>query len=736
MQIALYHQFERLGVVPESVIGHSSGEIAAAYAAGYLNLKDAMIVAYYYGHVTSKKQLNGAMAAVNLSVDQVNGFLLDGCVVACENSPTSTTISGDADVVEHVMSAIKASNPDVSARKLRIDVAYHSRTLFSPYILTTISFTNIFPDHMMLLSEEYLRLLKNEGIVSSPGLRKPGATFVSTVTGKALDSSAVLGPEYWVSNMGSKVQFNSAVSSIFGAQSQDILFLEIGPHSTLAAPLRHICANSKASYNYVSSQTRGSDCESSFLSAVGRLWQESAIPNLAPLFPNGKALFGLPSYPWHYGHERSDEMIPTPDYSAPDISPKDKRDRIVAAATRVTSFQLPKDQQPDTELEIVLRALWSRVLYGLLRINVQDIGKSHSFLLLGGDSLTTIELVTLAFHHGIRLTATEVVQNPELAQMAAVATIDESDAVSQVMPFSLIPTVDITEVRKDCGLSADQEIEDIFPVTTLQEGFMALGMKQPGSYIHRQVYRLPAHVDVKRFRVVWKEIINRCGTLRSRIVLAGNRVVQAVIKEDNEWEQPLAGLGVRAYVNSARHIEMSYGQRLCRFALVEQDGNWYFVWLLHHAIFDGLTMRIVLDALYRAYNSTDLGVLGPYARFIAYTESLDSEAASEYWRTELHGARWAAFPAARLSSPSQDTIMRRTLPFNNLNSSFTTATILRAAWSIVLARYCDTNDICFGTTISGRQAPVPGLNEIPGPMIATVPVRVKLDSKNLCFRVP
>ena len=87
----------------------------------------AIIFAYYRGFVTKKQGLDGAMAAVGLGPQDVTKFLCDGVVVACENSPSSTTISGDREKVLDVVAKIKAEMPDMLARPLKVDMAYHSR---------------------------------------------------------------------------------------------------------------------------------------------------------------------------------------------------------------------------------------------------------------------------------------------------------------------------------------------------------------------------------------------------------------------------------------------------------------------------------------------------------------------------------------------------------------------------------------------------------------------------------
>ncbi|KAI2617780.1 hypothetical protein GGR54DRAFT_640866 [Hypoxylon sp. NC1633] len=283
LQIAIFRQFKRLGVVPTAVVGHSSGEIAAAYAAGYITLGFAIKAAYYRGIVSSTNtSKNGAMAAIGLGAKDVAKLLPNGVVVACENSPQSTTISGDRELVEQVVSTIKAVKPDTFARTLKVDMAYHSH-------------------HMNPLAKDYLHMLQQEkNFAESNGVTSPRTVFMSSVTTKVIENHADLGPEYWVSNLVSPVRFNTAVKNLLQLRGDSDILLEIGPHSALAGPLRQICTAGSWQCNYISSQTRGTDSTISFLTAVGRLFQENVSIDFTPLFTGGRVVPGLPSYAWDH----------------------------------------------------------------------------------------------------------------------------------------------------------------------------------------------------------------------------------------------------------------------------------------------------------------------------------------------------------------------------------------------------------------------------------------------------
>jgi acyl transferase domain-containing protein len=113
--------------MPTAVVGHSSGEIAAAYAAGYISMEEAIVIAYYRGYVTTEQTLNGGMTAVGMGAHELSEYLREGVVLACENSPSSSTISGDTAKVREVVEVIRQHVPDVFARELKVDMAYHSR---------------------------------------------------------------------------------------------------------------------------------------------------------------------------------------------------------------------------------------------------------------------------------------------------------------------------------------------------------------------------------------------------------------------------------------------------------------------------------------------------------------------------------------------------------------------------------------------------------------------------------
>ncbi|KAM0254483.1 hypothetical protein ACHAQJ_006765 [Trichoderma viride] len=294
LQIALVDTLGAVGIKPAAVVGHSSGEIGAAYAAGALTAEEAIAVAYHRGIATKQKTQQGGMAAVGLGWDQMQEYLVPGVVTACDNSPSSVTISGDADKLETVVAAVKQAHPDIPTTTLKVEQAYHSH-------------------HMLAFGEAYYQAMVNSGVVG----RAPTVPFFSSVTGELLTSVKVspLGPAYWQANLERPVLFKSAVKSILkSATITNAVFLELGPHSALAGPLRQILTSESSSASYVPSLVRRQNSAENLLQAIGKLYTLQININFKSIAPDGSSLTDLPTYPWDHSRRHMFESRVTKEW--------------------------------------------------------------------------------------------------------------------------------------------------------------------------------------------------------------------------------------------------------------------------------------------------------------------------------------------------------------------------------------------------------------------------------------
>jgi acyl transferase domain-containing protein len=304
IQIALVDLLRSWNITPTAVVGHSSGEIAAAYAAGSLSHKGAVTTAYYRGLVvgTKKEQgilITGAMAAVRVTQSEVLALLdqlqTGTAQIACHNSPRSFTVSGDEIAIHELLDL--CSSKDIWARKLLVDVAYHSSKMRS-------------------ISEEYLTALTATSL-GSDFSHPPGCEQFSSVNGHKMQSN-VISPEYWEENLISPVLFSDALLEMCtkskgrtltrarNINSIDLL-IEIGPHGALAAPVREIIQSQPAltKITYISALNRQEDAVESVLKVASRLFERGYSVDISAINQptnqeRSKILINLPTYPWNH----------------------------------------------------------------------------------------------------------------------------------------------------------------------------------------------------------------------------------------------------------------------------------------------------------------------------------------------------------------------------------------------------------------------------------------------------
>ncbi|KAK1519777.1 tyrocidine synthetase 1 [Colletotrichum costaricense] len=389
-------------------------------------------------------------------------------------------------------------------------------------------------------------------------------------------------------------------------------------------------------------------------------------------------------------------------------------------------------QEPLTEMELKLQELWAI----LLDRKPGQLGLDDSFFYIGGSSLEAIRLVSLARTRGLDLTAQQIFQSPKLRDQARslkprLEIAPEGDTIP---PLSLLkPETDRRTALEYAAKLAEVEpsqIEDIFPCTPLQEGLLAMTAQREGDYVARSVYRLPASTDLARFKRACEEVVAKTPTLRTRVVsLPDDGLVQVVVNECFQWGPDLEMDSISSL--ESHKPSQALGSGLSFFALGEsaRQGATYFVWTIHHALYDGWSAPLILDAIEQVYNDGQSPVFAPFQSFVKHVLQQDNTTAENFWQAQFDGGDGAvSFPA--LPDPSKvplaDTVVDRLVSLAWLRSSTTPATAVRTAWAILQSQISGSKDIVFGATLTGRQADVAGVERMTAPTIAPVPVRVML----------
>jgi aryl carrier-like protein len=239
-------------------------------------------------------------------------------------------------------------------------------------------------------------------------------------------------------------------------------------------------------------------------------------------------------------------------------------------------------------------------------------------------------------------------------------------------------------------------------------------------------------------QAAFKTIAADSPILRTRIIqVSQHGLMQVVVNEPIVWRS--AG-SLAEYLELDRDEEMDLGKPLVRYAMVREGEVAHFVLTMHHALYDGWSMPLVVDRVNQAYQGiSPRRPAAEFKHFIHYlNNTLDRAACDAYWRDQLAGATGQQFPRLPFEGyqTQADSLLEidislegRRLP-TCPNATVTLATVVRAAWALVASQYCSGNkDIVFGETLTGRNAPIVGAEEIEGPMITTVPVRVCIDGE-------
>ncbi|WP_406406733.1 type I polyketide synthase [Streptomyces halstedii] len=268
VMVSLAEVWRSFGVVPDAVVGHSQGEVAAACVAGGLSLEDGARVVALRSRAVGVLAGRGGMASVALPVDEVRGRLAGGgggLSVAAVNGPLSTVVSGDADAVAELVEGCVGEG--VRARLIEVDYASHS-------------------SHVEEIREGLLSDLA--GVVPVSG----SVPFFSTVTGGWLDTKS-LDAGYWYRNLRETVEFGKATEVLLGEGFR--FFVEAGPHPVLSVAVGESVEAAGVDAVVLGTLRREQGGLEQVLRAVGRAWERGLGVDWSGAFPGARRV-ELPTY--------------------------------------------------------------------------------------------------------------------------------------------------------------------------------------------------------------------------------------------------------------------------------------------------------------------------------------------------------------------------------------------------------------------------------------------------------
>lgn len=378
-----------------------------------------------------------------------------------------------------------------------------------------------------------------------------------------------------------------------------------------------------------------------------------------------------------------------------------------------------------TEVEQRLQQVWGDVL----KLEAKSIRSGDNFFALGGDSLAAMRLVSICRTNGLDLSVISTFGNPTLSAMANVAQSCSSHSQVEIPAFSLVSqSVESAriEAAQACGVHQD-DAEDIYLCTPTQESLFTFSLKSTKAYIAQRVACIPAHIETEAWKNAWEAVVAASPILRSRLApLQDPGLQQVVVKEGISWRY---STDLEQYLEDDKSERMNLGQRLARYGVVSNatENKRYMIWTVHHVLYDGWSEPIVLKQVSDALQGQPLEIQTHMRNFVKYIRETDETAMHEFWRRELKGAVGPQFP--RLPSrdfiPTPTGLIEHQIDLETgAGSSFTMATLIRGAWALVASQYTGSDDVVFGETLTGRDIPLPGVESIVGPIIATIPMRI------------
>ncbi|WP_327699030.1 non-ribosomal peptide synthetase [Streptomyces sp. NBC_00459] len=465
------------------------------------------------------------------------------------------------------------------------------------------------------------------------------------------------------------------------------------PHANRPAPFRDVNALMRALRSYAADQ-------------LPEYMVPAAVVPLdrLPVTPSGKL---------------DSAALPTPDYGALSAGrpPRDAREELLCAA-------------------------YADVL-GLRSATIDD-----DFFALGGDSITAIQLLVHARRAGLRLSSRDVFRHRTVAALAAAAGDVVREDAQPDAPLVVLTEAELAEIQGAFPVT----IEELLPLSPLQEGFCFHSLVDGAdldAYVVQQALELTGPVDGEALRRAAQRVLDRHAPLRAcfrrrpdgqpvQIIAAGLelpwREVDLTV-HDGPARTPLADAVAAA--ERARRFDLA-APPLVRCALIRLDEHRSRLLLtFHHIVADGWSLPVLHRELMASYGDTPAALPQPasYSAHLRHLVGADREAARTAWRTALAGVEeptWLVETSAdgmpvepaqiRLELSEQVTAR---LAARAREHGVTLGTVVQGAWGLLIGRLTARQDVVFGTTVSGRDAEVEGIESMIGLFINTLPTRFR-----------
>lgn len=469
-------------------------------------------------------------------------------------------------------------------------------------------------------------------------------------------------------------------------------------------------------------------------------------------------------------HVKATVAASAPSYMVPSIVvplrslpllPSRKIDRKQLRHVAVTAFsgksdlrssagEVPSDTYNGLQLTRVqrrMRELWAKILdkeAGLISLD-------DSFIDQGGDSIMAIKLVSLCRSAGLALSVVDVLRHHSLAtlcQPLESAPVDKPKGGPpqkwrSPKPFSSLgPLVDPSFLEETVTAqvgSGMEGIQDIVEACPMQTKFTESSLFRGRGSINYFALSLRGKVDGTRLNLACQSLVAKHSILRTVFVAFKRHLFQAVLRSmtaeflTRECPGSQQNSAASKWAQEDSDVPFRLGQQILRFLFLNSEGESMLVMRLSHAQYDGMSFHILTEDLAALYQGQCIPDRPAFIDF-AHTVHVSDEQlhqAQAHWTQLLAGANMTNI-LCHQSPPFQGTSSKtvsRIIPASQKGAhGFTFATILKAAWALVLMELSASTDVVFGHLVSGRNIPIDGLDvdNILGPCLNLIPVRVQV----------
>jgi amino acid adenylation domain-containing protein len=712
-----------IGIYPDALIGHSTGQITAATLSGVFDFDDALLFIAKRGELM-QNQRSGLMLSINLSPTDLMPYLEGTNVeLALHNAPEYCVVSGPNKDIVDFHDFLKQTDKNIHTTLLKAPGAYHSSAM-DPVLDPIIN------------------------ILKDLELRKPEIPFISNVSGTWIEEEEACSPEYWANHIRSTVKFSDGVSEIF--QSEDeVIFLELGPGNSLSMLLSQFENQNK--YESISTirhpQTKSDDVLT-FYKAISNYWISGGRFNWEEIYEEERRQkVPLPSYPFKKEKHWINPKVNLNDYSQTEqisISPTDekiiqdehilKNESILHSRPTLSSSYAA----PSNPTEEVLENIWQELL------GVKAIGIDDNFFELGGHSLLASQLIVRINERiKVKLPLGSVFNSPTIRTLVAKNNLN------------------INQKIKEKDAKVEKVENKHFPLSLEQKRLWIINEIDPNntSYNIPFTYALNGDINIEVLNKSFEIIVNRHLSLKSYISSKNGEPVCDVHKTaykinfidfTNENRNDLDNV-IQTFLKKDIRTNFNISEDPLIRIILLKTGNLKYVFHInvHHLVFDGWSWGIFAKEISQIYNdlieAKEVSLPKPDIQYFDYSiwqteeaERVTNSESIKFWKEQLKNIPvQTKFPydhkrpelisgfGGRETIEIGEELLLKIRKLSQDNSSTVFMTML-SAFSAFIGLYSNQNDVCIGAPSANRTQSK--FEKIIGFFVNTVVFRFKIDT--------